>query len=75
MLGEMIRVILGRLSVRKGEEAPIERGQKHKRLRWYFYLPRCDSTKRIISWMITLVLVVIFSVSAGNLMEITGCIL
>ena len=69
LLGEMIRVILGRLSVRKGEEAPIERGQKHKRLRWYFYLPRCDRKKRIISGMITLVLVVIFSVSAGNLIN------
>lgn len=67
MLGEMIRVILGRLSGRKGEESPIERVEKHKPLRWYFYLPRCDRSKRLISGAITLVLIVIFAVSAGNL--------
>lgn len=62
-----MRQALRRLLGRNGGESPIDRGKKHKRLRWYFYLPRCDRTRRIIVGAITMMLVVVFCFSAGNL--------
>ena len=63
----MIRRALSRLPGRNGEESPIDRGKKHKRFRWYFFLPRCDRARRIAVGAITVMLIAVFCLSAGNL--------
>ena len=66
---EIIRQAMSRLPGRDRGEPPIDRGKKHKRLRWYFFLPRNDRTRRIVVHGVTLILVGMFLFSAGNLIS------
>ena len=68
MLMEVIRRTLARLTGKRGD-SPIDRGEKHKRLRWYFFLPRCDRPRRIIVRLATLLLIAVFLYSAGSLLS------
>ena len=68
MLMEVIRQALARLREKK-DDGPIDRSGKHKRLRWYFFLPRCDRTRRIIVGIATLLLSAVFLYSAFSLLS------
>ena len=54
---------------RQGEDAPIDRGGKHKRRRWYFFLPREGKGRRILTQAVTVLLIGVFLFSAGKLIS------
>lgn len=66
---EMIRQALKGLLRRNQDDPPIDRGKKHKPLRWYFFLPKHERGKRIVYLLITVLLAGVFLFSAGNLVN------
>lgn len=68
MLLDMIRQMLARWAAKQGD-APIDRGNKHKRIRFYLFLPRSERLRRVASSLITLLLCGIFLFSAGKLLS------
>ncbi len=66
---EMLKQAWKRLPGRKDEDSPIDRSGKHKRLRWYFFLPREGRGRRILVHVVTLLLIGVFLFSAGNLLS------
>lgn len=69
VLMEMLKQAWKRLSGRKDEDTPIDRGGKRKRLRWYSFSPREGKKQRILVAAVTLLLVGLFLFSAGKLVN------
>lgn len=76
MLTEKLTAILRRLPLPAAwleklgvEESPIDRGKAHKARRLYLYLPRSERNRRLTMLLITAVLLLVFVVSAVNLID------
>ena len=68
MLLDMIRQMLARRAAKQGD-APIDRGNQHKRFRFYLFRPRSERLRRVASSLITLLLCGVFLFSAGKLLS------
>ena len=69
VLMDMLKQAWKRLSGRQDGDAPIDRSKKHKRIRWYFFLPREGKERRILVQVVTLLLIGVFLFSAGKLIS------
>ena len=51
------------------QDAPVERGHRHKKGRWYFYNPAFDRSKRLMVFLSSVVLMAVFLFSATKLIS------